>query len=143
MVQRKTVNGTSVNDILASGEPDFPFMLCWANENWARNWDGGFTNVLMKQEYSHEDDIEHMRWLCKNVFSDKRYIRISGKPVFAVYRIALFPDFRNTTAIWRKVAKEEFNMELYLLEVMFSGSPAHSTPTEGCDAAMDFQPIRS
>ncbi len=130
-----------VNDILASGEPDFPFMLCWANENWARNWDGGFTNVLMKQEYSHEDDIEHMRWLCKNVFSDKRYIRISGKPVFAVYRIALFPDFRNTTAIWRKVAKEEFNMELYLLEVMFPGSPAHSTPTEGCDAAMDFQPI--
>ena len=40
-----------VNEILSSGKPDFPFMLCWANENWARNWDGGFTNVLMKQEY--------------------------------------------------------------------------------------------
>ena len=29
-----------VKEILASGQPDFPFMLCWANENWSRNWDG-------------------------------------------------------------------------------------------------------
>lgn len=130
-----------VNDILKSGEPDFPFMLCWANENWARNWDGGFKNVLMKQEYSYEDDIEHMRWLCKNVFSDRRYIRISGKPVFAVYRTALFPDFKTTIEIWRKVAKEEFNMELYLIESMFPGDPTHSTLTDGINAAMDFQPI--
>ena len=127
-----------VNDILKLGEPDFPFMLCWANENWARNWDGGFKNVLMKQEYSYEDDIEHMRWLCKNVFSDRRYIRISGKPVFAVYRTALFPDFKTTIEIWRKVAKEEFNMELYLIESMFPGDPTHSTLTDGINAAMAF-----
>lgn len=130
-----------VNDILSSGEPDFPFMLCWANENWARNWDGGFTDVLMYQEYSDEDDAEHIRWLCQNVFQDKRYIRISGRPVFAVYRVSLFPDFKNTIAIWRKVAKEEYGMELYLIETMFPGDSAHTSLTEGVDAAMDFQPI--
>lgn len=130
-----------VNDILSSGEPDFPFMLCWANENWARNWDGGFSDILMKQEYCHEDDIEHMRWLCKNVFQDKRYIRISGKPVFAIYRVALFPDFKETVNTWRKVAREEFGMELYLIETMFPGDPTHRHLTEGVDAAMDFQPI--
>ena len=130
-----------VNEILASGEPDFPFMLCWANENWARNWDGGFTDVLMKQEYSHEDDIKHMRWLCKNVFNDHRYIRVDGKPVFVVYRVSLFPDFEETIRTWRKVAREEFGMELYLMETMFPGDPTHKSLTPGIDAAMDFQPI--
>ncbi len=130
-----------VSEILSSGQPDFPFMLCWANENWARNWDGGFTDVLMKQEYSHEDDIAHIRWLCENVFPDKRYIRIAGKPVFAVYRVALFPDFKQTVQTWREVARKEYDMELYLVETMFPGDPTHTKITEGVDAAMDFQPI--
>ena len=26
-------------EVLASGSPDFPFALCWANEEWTRNWD--------------------------------------------------------------------------------------------------------
>jgi len=130
-----------VDEILSLGKPDFPFMLCWANENWARNWDGGFKDVLIKQEYSHEDDINHMRWLCENVFPDSRYIRVNGKPVFVVYRVSLFPDFKETVRTWRKVAKEEYNTELYLIETMFPGDPSHTSLTEGVDAAMDFQPL--
>lgn len=131
-----------VNEILASGEPNFPFMLCWANENWARNWDGGFKDVLIKQEYSQQDDKNHMRWLCKNVFPDNRYIRVSGKPVFAVYRTSLFPDIKKTVSVWRRIAAEEFGIELYLIETKFPGDIASINPlTKGFDAAMDFQPI--
>ena len=40
------------DEVLTSGRPNFPFCLCWANENWTRIWDGGESEVLMEQTYS-------------------------------------------------------------------------------------------
>ena len=54
---------TPVKEILNSKEPNFPFCLCWANENWTRNWDGQFNDVLLEQKYSAEDDVNHIRFL--------------------------------------------------------------------------------
>ena len=53
----------SVNDILTSGEPDFPFCLCWANEPWARRWDGSNNEMLLEQRHSPSDDLAHIRAL--------------------------------------------------------------------------------
>lgn len=128
-----------VNEILKSGEPNFPFMLCWANENWSRNWDGGFSKVLIEQNYSIEDDIEHMNYLCSKVFVDKRYIRINNRPVFVVYKPDLFPDMKRTISIWRETAAK-YGMDLYL---MFMERDYKSSPlflSYGFDAAVDFQP---
>ena len=57
------------DEVLASGRPDFPFALCWANEEWTRNWDGQSGQVLVPQQYSPDDDIAHLRWLAK-AFAD-------------------------------------------------------------------------
>jgi lipopolysaccharide biosynthesis protein len=125
-------------EVLASGKPDFPFCLCWANENWTRRWDGQDQEVLLKQDYSEADDLEHIRYLAK-VFADPRYIRIDGKPVFLVYRTELFPDIAQTARAWRAEARQLGVGEIYLIRVERVASEV--TPAAiGFDAAMQFQP---
>lgn len=128
-----------IEEILTSGNPDFPFMLCWANENWARNWDGGFKSILIEQKYSTEDDINHMRYLCSHVFVDKRYIRINNKPIFIVYKPFLFPTPKQTIKLWREIASE-YGIDLYLAFMHTGKEDANFFIKCGFDAAIDFQP---
>src|SRR5258707_1843537 len=52
-----------LDEVLNSGEPNFPFCVCWANENWTRRWNGEDQDILMKQAYSAGDDLAHIRAL--------------------------------------------------------------------------------
>ncbi len=127
-----------LEEMLEKGTPDFPFCLCWANENWTRRWDGRDQEVLLKQEYSEQDDITHMRML-KKYFSDPRYIRVDGKPVFIVYRPSLFPDIKKTAERWRTECRENGTGEIYLAFMQSFGN--FRDPMEiGFDAAIEFQP---
>src|SRR5258706_12364194 len=60
-------------EVLASGEPDFPFCLAWANETWSRRWLGEERDILQEQTYSTDDEVQHARWLSA-AFADSRYI---------------------------------------------------------------------
>ena len=93
-----------VNEIWKSGEPEFPFCLCWANENWTRQWDGLKSDILLEQKYSPSDDLAHIRSLIP-IFQDRRYIRILDRPLFLVYRAKQLPEPEKTTDIWRKEAE--------------------------------------
>lgn len=126
-------------EVLASGKPDFPFCLCWANENWTRAWDGLDREVLMKQEYSAADDRNHIRWLIAPL-RDPRYIRIDGKPLLLIYRASELPSAARTAAIWREEAHRLGVGEIVLANVQ-------SLPTErmepagiGFDGSVEFQP---
>jgi lipopolysaccharide biosynthesis protein len=126
------------DEVLQSGTPEFPFCLCWANENWTRRWDGGDHVVLMSQVYSLEDDERHIEHLLP-AFSDKRYIKIDGKPLFLVYRTGLLPDPARTAAMWRDRARSAGFPDLYLARV--EGWGDHADPAKiGFDAAVEFAP---
>lgn len=133
------------NNVLDSGKPDFPFCLCWANENWTRRWDGRDHEVLIEQDYSNYDAAEHMDWLA-NAFMDPRYIRVNNKPIFLIYKSNQIPNIENVIDIWRDVAKRKYGIELFICSVKswgnasMSGEPAIRA---GFDAVVDFQPDMS
>lgn len=125
-------------EVFESGKPDFPFLLCWANENWTRRWDGEEQDVLLKQSYSEYDDKKHILELIK-YFKDERYIKVNGKPVFLVYKTDLLPDAKRTSDIWRETARKNGIDEIYLIRV--EATDWHTRPEEiGFDASMQFHP---
>jgi lipopolysaccharide biosynthesis protein len=126
------------DEVLASGRPDFPFCLCWANETWTRRWDGADQEVLMPQRHSVEDDRAHIEHLLPT-FEDRRYVRVDGKPLFLVYRTELLPDPTRTAAIWRERAISAGIGDLYLARVE-SFVPSVDPKTIGFDAAIEFAP---
>ena len=113
-----------VEEILASGEPDFPFCLAWANESWSRSWLGDDREILIEQSYSEEDDRAHARHLLR-AFSDPRYIRIHGRPMLVVYKPTALPDAQRTTDIFRHECTRSGLPEPYLV-----GIDAHCPGTD-------------
>jgi 2-polyprenyl-3-methyl-5-hydroxy-6-metoxy-1,4-benzoquinol methylase len=127
------------DEVLASGSPDFPFALCWANEEWTRNWDAQTGRVLMPQKFSDEDDLAHIRWLL-TAFADDRYIKIDGRPLMLIYRPARLPDSRRTAEIWRTEAQKAGFPDLYLCWVESWGQPPGGPEAVGLDATVGFMP---
>jgi len=126
-------------EVLDAGEPDFPFCLCWANENWTRVWDGGEGEILVRQEYSAADDLEHLLWLA-SAFTDRRHIRVAGRPLFLVYRASRLPAPRRTTDLWREEALRLGIGELFLCAVESFDSEKARCADWGFDAAVEFAP---
>ena len=134
--QGKRLLHEPVDLFMQSKKPDFPFMLFWANESWSRRWLGEERDVLIKQEYSADDDRKHATWLCEKVFADERYIKVNGKPVFAIYRPNDFPDIAQTIRTFREVAAAHNLPGIYLIG---NNSHAINDPTV-FDNVLNFEP---
>lgn len=130
---------TPVERKLANPDETFPFMLCWANENWTRRWDGRDKHILLEQKYEQADDLSHIRYLIP-FFKDPRYIRINGRPVFCVYRSTLFPDMARTIKTWREECSKE-GLDLYICRFETFGAFGKSYIEAGFDAGVEFPPM--
>jgi len=126
-----------LDEVLASGAPDFPFCVCWANENWTRRWDGGDDELLIAQDYSPDNERALIGDLVP-LFRDPRYIHIRGRPLVLVYRANLMADPGRATGIFRRETRAAGLPEPYLGMVHVAGMPP---PSEwGFDAAVEFPP---
>ena len=96
-------------EILKSGKPSLPFMLCWANESWHQKfWNKDSTvkskKLLIEQEYPGEEDIiRHFKFVLP-AFKDERYIKVDGKPMFMIYKPDQIPNISTFISTWNKLA---------------------------------------
>ena len=127
-----------IRRMLETGKPDFPFCICWANENWTRRWDGRENDILIAQQHSPEDDIAFLRNI-QSILLHKNYIRVDGKPLLIVYQPTLLPDAHATAARWRDYFRAEGHGSLFLATMQtFSDT---TPPSEyGFDAVIQFPP---
>lgn len=126
-----------VQEIVRSGEPEFPFCLCWANESWTRRWDGGDDHILIKQDYGQEQDWEVHFYDLLNTFKDSRYIRIDGKPLFIIYRPGTIPRCEEMLKLWNRLARENGLTGLYFVRTL-GGFPI--VEQCGFDASVEYEP---
>ncbi len=92
-------------EVLRSGSPDFPFCIAWANHSWNDTWLGGPHRLLLEQTYpGYADDTAHFDDL-RAAFTDPRYIRIDGRPLFFVFRPRLLPDQAKFVDTWQQLAE--------------------------------------
>jgi hypothetical protein len=125
-------------NVLETREPDFPFCVCWANESWSRRWMGEDRAILIRQEYSVEDDHRHAQWLARAA-ADPRYILVHGRPLFLIYRPGDLPEPHRTTDIFRSTL-----VRAGLADPWLVGCDAHLPDVDfrtlGFDATMHFEP---
>ena len=125
-----------LQQFLANPDIDFPFCVCWANENWTRTWDGLDQEVLIRQGHSGEDDQAFIAGL-EPMLRDPRYIRVDGRPLIVLYRPSLLPDAAATLNRWREHCRAIGIGELFLAMVQFD---IDDPRIHGFDAAIEFPP---
>ena len=109
-------------EVLESGEPTFPFCLCWANQTWSGIWYGDPNRVLIKQTYPGFGDHEKHFYTLLEAFLDKRYMTIDNKPIFLIFRPQDIPDVNKVVDYWREMALKSGLKGLYLVGVFSSSS---------------------
>lgn len=98
------------DEVLRSGEPDFPFCLGWANQTWSGIWHGAPDRVLIEQTYpepGRSDDYRAHFEAVLPAFFDERYVRVDGRPLFLVYKPNDLPEPQRFLDLWREWAAAE------------------------------------
>lgn len=98
-------------EVVATGKPDFPFCLGWANHSWmTKTWTKGNAfqkdPMIMEQLYPGKNDWELHFEYCLPAFKDHRYITVDGKPLFTIWAPMDMPDVKEFIAFWRQKAIE-------------------------------------
>ena len=105
----KEVMYKGLEKILEDGEPDIPFVFCWANEPWTRNWDGTQKEVLIDQKYGNKAGWKkHFKYLLK-FFKHFNYIKEDNCPLFFIYKIEdiVKANALEMLKLWKKMARQE------------------------------------
>lgn len=123
-------------EVLASGEPDFPFCLSWANHSWEDKQFSkeGTHRMLMEQLYpGEEDETAHFHALLP-AFRDHRYICVDDKPMFMVYAPFKLPDAKRFIGLWQRLAVENGVKGIHFIAQTSNAAEVKTLKEMGFDA---------
>ena len=105
--------------LLEHPEIEIDYCFSWANEPWARTWDGKSKDVLQPQDYGGKHDWKvHFDYL-EAFFKDPRYIKIDGAPMIVIYKSSHIPNFDEMCDYWNELAMNAgFKKGLHIVETM-------------------------
>lgn len=92
------------DEVVASGKPDFPFCLCWANQTWTGVWYGAPQRTLVEQTYPGREDHRRHFLALRKAFLDERYLRLNDRPIFAIFRPNEIPNVTAFIDQWQELA---------------------------------------
>jgi glycosyltransferase involved in cell wall biosynthesis len=118
-------------------QPNFPFCICWANENWTRYGDAQEREVSIQRDYGEEFASRFIHDAIP-ILKDIRYITVQSAPVLLVYSVSVLPDARMTAEIWRSECRKAGIPSMHLVAVQSSGTG--DPQSFGFDAAVEFPP---
>lgn len=109
-----------LQDVLVSGEPDFPFCLAWANHSWRKkDWNSETSRLnnelLVEQTYPGPEDVDNHFYKMLPFFKDHRYFKIQEKLVFVFYSYENIPNSDFFVERWQQLAKENGLSPFYFI----------------------------
>ena len=119
---------------------DLEFCLSWANETWSRRWDGQEHHILQLQTHTPSKAAwgAHFDYLVR-AWSDRRALRIDGRPVFMIYRPDKVERVGEMFDYWQSRAREHGLDGLYFVAVQ-QYAPLAFDVVRHFDAIFRFQP---
>lgn len=116
----KKVLDMPFNEVLKTGEPNFPFCLGWANHSWTtKTWEKGKSfckdSMIFEQSYPGREDYINHFYDVLPAFQDKRYITVDGKPLFVIFDPSDIPDPRFFIDLWNELAFENGLKGIYFV----------------------------
>ncbi len=127
------------NEVLNSGEPNFPFCLAWANETW-KGFNHGLTNrnLLIEQLYPGDKDYTNHFYSVLPAFKDSRYITVDGNPIFIIYKPYQLPNASHFITLWQKLAQQNGLQKIHFIAHLQFPSENKKSEKESYDEMLSF-----
>ena len=136
----KRLLNAPIDDFMRNENIDFKFLLCWANENWTRNWDGLDSDILLEQKYEEGWEAKYADDVAIYLRSS-RYYKRNGRPVLLIYNVEAIPDCKQCLSNMREALAANGVGDVEIVAVWFYGV-AYDADHYGVDGFSEFPPHR-